>query len=445
MTSRATRFPSAASLAQDLPPSLLLGAAVGAHSIDEMSRDAGVALVREVGSDFLSFVFSWQRVQPGGTGRLAESALSAYDRLIDGLLAERISPLAILLDGESAEANDGTPEALRGGWLNRDTARRFGDLAFQLAERFGDRIDRWVTLDAPATLARRGPARGIRLPGAEAPGDPLDDLVAMGRTLLLGHGHAVEALRGAGVAGEIGLTNVHSPSEPVTSGDADTAASWLFDAVHTLAFADPVLLGRYPRVPDHFASRLVRLIEVDESELALIHQPIDFYGCRYAFPSRVAAGSSTAPLPFRLSEWPEFETTATGAPVAPDYLGVALSELDERYGEALPPVFVFAASPAFSEALVLDERTGERVIADPRRIDYLARHLEEAVTATASGSPASSLELRGYSVGDLFDEATRGAPSSRGCALVHVDGLTRELTPKDSYRWLQTLVDNRSR
>jgi beta-glucosidase len=32
-----------------------------------------------------------------------------------------------------------------GGWLVRDTAWRFADYAAEMAARFGDRVDRWVT------------------------------------------------------------------------------------------------------------------------------------------------------------------------------------------------------------------------------------------------------------------------------------------------------------
>jgi len=480
MTSRATRFPSAETLAAELPRDFALGVATSAFQIEGATREGGrgastwdafmhqpgrirggatadvatdhihrvdedIDLVRDLGVDSYRFSISWPRVQPGGSGRLNDQGVAFYDRLIDRLLADGISPMATLFHWD-------TPIELSGGWLSRDTAQRFGELAFLLGERFGDRVDHWVTVNEPATVMLNGYALGIHAPGETL----LFDALPVAHTLLLGHGYAVEGLRGADVKGLVGITNVHTPTSGATSSDEDTAFAGLFDLLHNRIFADPVLLGRYPQPLDEFASILKPLLEVDSRDLDIISQPIDFYGLNYYFPTRIAAGAGRAvspdgdaaamtSLPFHLAPWPEFATTGFGWPIAPEFLETTLTEMAERYGSALPPVFITEGGASFAESVVLDERTGERVVADPRRIDYLARHLESALRATAPGAPAASVDLRGYHVWSLLDNFEWAAGYSQRFGLVHVDFATQERTPKDSYRWLQALAGTRRR
>jgi beta-glucosidase len=479
MTTPPRRYPSAEALGDELPSGFVVGVATSAFQIEGASREGGrgssawdvfshtrgrirngdtadvatdhvhrldedLRLIRELGADSYRFSFSWPRVQPGGSGKLNETGLGFYDRLIDGLLAAGVSPMATIFHWD-------TPIELSGGWLNRDTASRLADLAYLLGERFGDRVDRWVTINEPATVTLNGYALGIHAPGESL----LFDALPAAHHLLLGHGLSVQALRGAGVRGEIGIVNVHSPVRPRSEGDDDVAFAWLFDTIHNRIFADPVLLGRYPEVPDHFAGMLSALVETDEADLRTINQPLDFYGLNYYFPTRIASGaggvsspdgeSGALPsLPFHLAEWPEFPRTGFGWPIAPEFLEVALGELAERYGEALPPVYITEGGSSFPDAVVLDDETGERVVADSKRIDYLNSHLEAAISATRPGGAAESVDLRGYFVWSLLDNFEWAAGYSQRFGLVHVDFATQDRTPKESYRWLQALLANRA-
>ena len=66
---------------------------------------------------------------------------------------------------------------------------------------------------------------------------------------LLGHGLAVQALRAEGVAGAVGVTNLHSPVRPASGSLTDRLLAKVFDLVLNRVYADPILLGRYPRPP----------------------------------------------------------------------------------------------------------------------------------------------------------------------------------------------------
>ncbi|GAA2236360.1 family 1 glycosylhydrolase [Herbiconiux moechotypicola] len=396
-----------------------------------------VELMRQLGVDSYRFSFAWPRLQPEGKGALRREGVDFYERLLDRLEAAGIRSYATIYHWD-------TPSALTGGWFSRDTALRFGDLAHALGERFGERIDRWATINEPATVTLNGYALGLHAPGATR----LFNALPAAHHQLLAHGIGVQALRAADVRGEVGIVNVHSPVVPATESEPDTAFAALFDVLHNRIFEDPVLLGRYPTAPEGFEPLFSALTEADPADLALIGQPLDFYGLNYYMPTRIAAGSggdetpdgssaAMASLPFHLAEWPEFPRTGFGWPVAPEFFGVALAELASRYGDALPPVVVSESGASFPDAVEPDGETGERRVHDGRRIDYLAAHLEAVL--------ASPVDVRGYHVWSLLDNFEWAAGYTQRFGLVHVDFAepTRTRTPKDSYRWLQLVADSR--
>ncbi|MGO4690886.1 glycoside hydrolase family 1 protein [Glaciibacter sp. 2TAF33] len=417
-----------------------------------------VTLMRELGVDAYRFSFAWPRLQPDGRGALNRNGIAFYDRLLDRLLDAGISPMATLFHWD-------TPLALRGGWLNRDTALRFGDYAHEVGAVFGDRIDAWVTINEPATVMLNGYALGVH-----APGDTLlFDALPTAHHQLLGHGLAVQGLRAADVRGRVGIANVHSPVEPAGDREEDRVFAELFDVLHNRIFADPVLLGRYPELPE-FAKELRPLAEVDPDDLSTIHQPLDFYGLGYYMPSRVAAGSGgtagpdggtpvLARLPFHLEPFREFPRTGFGWPIAPEYLAVSLQELRDRYGKALPPVYITEGGASFPDTApgtgtgtgaVAGKRgdhpqRGERTeVSDVDRVDYLAEHVTAALASVSPGGSAEGVDLRGYFVWSLLDNFEWAAGYTQRFGLVRVDFTDQARTPKLSYRWLQKVLAARS-
>ncbi|WP_440711170.1 glycoside hydrolase family 1 protein [Herbiconiux sp. YIM B11900] len=425
-------------------PGRILDGSTADRATDHLHRmPDDVALMRELGIDSYRFSFSWPRLQPEGKGSLRTAGVDFYERLLDQLEAAGISSMATIFHWD-------TPSELAGGWFNRDTALRFGDLAFQLGERFGPRIDRWVTVNEPATVTLEGYALGVHAPGSAR----LFNALPTAHHQLLGHGLAVQALRAADVTGEIGIVNVHTPVLPATDAEPDVVFAELFDVLHNRVFADPVLLGHYPTPPEGFEALFTALAEVDPADLALIAAPLDFYGLNYYMPTRIAAGSgpsetpdgassAMSSLPFHLAPWPEFPTTGFGWPIAPEFLAAALDELATRYGTLLPPVYITENGASFPDAVELDPENGTPRIHDGSRIDYLAAHLDAALNATTGGGAASGIDLRGYYVWSLLDNFEWAAGYTQRFGLIHVDFDDFTRTPKDSYHWLRHLTQQR--
>ncbi|WP_457963559.1 family 1 glycosylhydrolase [Arthrobacter sp. D1-29] len=433
------------------------GAIVGGHSpavaCDHYHRMPGdVALMKQLGVDSYRFSLSWPRIQPKGSGAVNRAGLDFYDRLLDELLANGISPMVTLYHWDTPLALDDA-----GGWLNRDTAYRLGEFAAIAAAAFGDRVARWVTINEPATVTTNGYTLGLHSPGEAL----LLNALPTVHHQLLGHGLAVQALRAAGVPGEIGMSNVYSPMVPNSFNPLDKLSAGLMDLAQNRLYADPVLTGKYPDLIR--AAKFFGSFDHPDGDLELISQPLDFYGLNYYMPTKVAVGAGEGAVPASMAEalgddltsaagggtpfhvvpWPEADITAYGWPVKPDYMAVALKEMAERYPN-LPPVILTEGGASFEDIIVRDKSTNRTFIPDERRLKYLSDHIEAALRATAPGGEAEAVDLRGYYVWSLMDNFEWSAGFNQPFGLLHVDFETLERTPKASYFWLQELIEERN-
>jgi beta-glucosidase len=226
-----------------------------------------VELLAWIGVDAYRFSIAWPRVLPYGRGDLNEKGLDFYERLIDALLQKGIAPCATLYHWD-------LPDALEGGWLNRDTVAAFGEYASVLGERFGDRVKLWFTHNEPWCTAFLGYETGLFAPGHRDFGEAL----LCAHHLLVSHGVAAQALR-AHVTAPIGAALNFMPVHPATQSDADRAAARRVDGYMNRWFSDPVFGRGYPSdMLEHYGKLMPRFSDAD---LALVAQPLDVLGINY--------------------------------------------------------------------------------------------------------------------------------------------------------------------
>ncbi|MEU0474334.1 GH1 family beta-glucosidase [Streptomyces olivaceus] len=368
-----------------------------------------VALLAGLGVDAYRFSVSWPRVDsPGG--------LDFYDRLVDEVCAAGVRPVPTLFHWDLPVGLD---------WLERDTAARFAENVSVVAERLGDRVGKWITLNEPAEHTLLGHALGIHAPGRTL----LFDALPAAHHQLLAHGLAVRALRAAG-ASDVGIANSHGPTWPASEAPADRAAADFYDLLLNRMFADPVLTGRYPEGLGELMPSSAGGVEAD---LEIISEPLDWYGVNYYAPTRVGApqgaeiefGGVTLPaeLPFSVRAIEGRPLTDFGWPVVPEGLTELLTGFRDRYGDRLPPVVVTENGCAYEG---LDDRD---------RIAYLDGHVRALHRAVEAG-----VDVRGYFVWSLLDNFEWAEGYGRRFGLVHVDFTTLERTPKASYGWFRDLV-----
>ncbi|MEU9131085.1 GH1 family beta-glucosidase [Kitasatospora sp. NPDC048540] len=404
----------------------------GDRAVDHLHRfREDVRLMAGLGLTSYRFSLSWPRIQPTGRGPALERGLDFYRALADELLAHGITPAATLYHWD-------LPQHLedRGGWPVRDTAYRFAEYAALAAEALGDRVPTWITLNEPWCSAFLGYGSGVHAPGRT---DPVDALRAA-HHLNLGHGLAVDALRGAlPAAARIAVSlNLHAV-RPLEGRPEDLDAARRIDAVGNRIFTGPMLHGGYPEDLLADTAHLTDWEFVRAGDPARIARPIDLLGLNYYTPTVVSAAPHTAGAArhdghgvSEHSPWPGAdrvafhpapgEVTAMGWPVEPGALSELLLALHREHGL---PLLVTENGAAYEDVVGPDG-----TVQDPERIAYLRGHLAAVADAVEGGA-----DVRGYYLWSLLDNFEWSYGYGKRFGIVHVDYPTLARTPKASAHW----------
>lgn len=401
----------------------------GDVAIDHYHRWEGdLAHLAELGIRDYRFSIAWPRIVPTGTGDVNAAGLAFYDHLVDGLLERGIRPVPTLYHWDLPQ-----PLEDRGGWMVRDTAHALADYAVVVAERLGDRVRDWITLNEMSVqvlygyaLADHAPGRGL---GFEA--------LPAAHHQLLAHGLAVGRLREAG-AERVGVAQQHFPVEPASGSEEDLVAAGTFHALTNRLFAQPILAGSYP-------DEIRAMLPIDDAtlaaDLAIISAPLDFYGVNYYEPVRIEAPRADVDyagtlevdipegMPFAPVEYPSEQRTDFGWAIVPAGLTAVLTELHESY-PGMPPIVITENGASFH-----DEVGADGAVHDPRRIAFLDAHVRAVADAAAAG-----VDVRGYYVWSAFDNFEWAAGYAERFGLVHVDYATQARTRKDSWHWYRELI-----
>jgi beta-glucosidase len=390
-----------------------------------------LALLKQIGVGSYRFSLAWPRVQPTGQGPVNAAGLDYYERVVDDLLRAGIHPFVTLYHWD-------LPSALqeKGGWVSRDTAARFAEYAGLVAQRLGDRVTDWVTVNEPLCSAWLGHLDGRMAPGTR----DLRGAVHASYHLLLAHGLAASALRStAAAAPRIGIVNNLSPCEPASDRDEDVLAALRADGHTNRWWLDPVH-------GDGFPADMVEVYGIDlparPGDLDTIAAPLDFLGLNYYFPMQVAADPTVATLGFRQVPPTDAPVTAMGWEVSPQGLEDLLVRLLEEYD--VPAVYVTENGSAW-----LDEPDASGYVVDDKRAAYLVEHVEAVARAAAKGVP-----VKGYFAWSLMDNFEWSYGYWPRFGLAYVDYPTQRRTLKRSgevyrdliarYRWARAADEHRA-
>jgi beta-glucosidase len=357
-----------------------------------------VDLMAELGLQAYRFSISWPRILPEGTGRLEERGLAFYDRLVDALLERGIEPWVTLYHWD-------LPLALqdRSGWQAPDVDRWFAEYARVVAERLGDRVRNWMTLNEPWVSAYEGHAFGVHAPGIRDP----EGAVRAAHGLMRAHQAAVPAIRAASPDARVGLVLNVSPVEAATDSEADRAAAERVDGYVNRWFLDAAFGRGYPAdIAEWFRF----------AEPAAAAQPLDFVGLNYYFRSVVRAGDSfigaeQVPMTGGSTSDMGWEVHAPG-------LGRILRRVRDEYAPA--------------SIAVTENGMAARGIDDPARVEYLRDHIEQAEGIADA-----------YFVWSFLDNFEWAWGYDMRFGIVHVDYSTLERTVKRSGHWYSERIRQR--
>jgi beta-glucosidase len=392
-------------------------------------------LMGHLGLRAYRFSIAWPRVQPDGKGPANQAGLDFYRRLVAGVRARGMVPVATLYHWD-------LPQVLEdvGGWTVRDTTDRFAEYTQLAADALADEVGMWITLNEPWCSAWLGYGNGEHAPGRADIG--LAALAA--HHLLLAHARGTEVLRTATKA-PVGITLNLAGKIPASAHELDIAAARREDGILNRLYLDPLFKGQYPEdVVQLAAAHGAPFDAVEPGDLAAISQPVDFLGVNYyntnvvADPRRLGEAGEAGflvPPSGRASQLdtvtvgrPALERTAAGWEVDPAGLTDILVRVREEYTRI--PLYVTENGAAEH-----DYAGPDGAVHDPARVRYLGQHIQASKDAIDRG-----VDLRGYFVWSLLDNFEWASGYSMRFGLIWVDYPTGKRAPKDSYRWYREVI-----
>jgi len=373
---------------------------------------ADLDLMKWLGLKGYRFSIAWSRIQPTGKGGANQKGMDFYKRLVDGLRARGIKPMATLFHWD-------LPQALQdhGGWESRDTAKRFADYAQLMYEALGDQVDCWMTLNEPKTVVQNGYRWNVHAPGIKSDARAF---VAM-HHLFLAHGLAVQAHRASNAGGRIGIALNMSPVYPSDrSAGAKKAAKW-FDDFSNRLYLEPILHAHYPSGPFNWIAKHSPMPKrIHSGDMAIIGSPIDVLGVQYYTPAyRDRHNKAVVKHPHSAANWQQ---------IYPQGLYDLLVRLHHDYPRM--PLVVTENGIATKEYLGKHKR-----IEDKQRVKFMRDHLSAAHRAMAKGVP-----LQGYFAWSLMDNFEWNQGYSQRFGLVYVDYKTQRRVPKRSALWYRDVI-----
>ncbi|MBI5029915.1 MAG: beta-glucosidase [Chloroflexi bacterium] len=383
-----------------------------------------VQLMRDLGLNAYRFSIAWPRILPAGRGAVNQRGLDFYNRLVDELLEQNITPYVTLYHWD-------LPQVLEdaGGWAVRDTAQAFAEYADVVSRALGDRVKNWFTHNEPFCAAFLGYQMGVHAPGVT----DWHKAIVASHHLLLSHGWAMPIIRQNSADAQAGIVLNVGFNMPATNRREDLDAVRFGDGFVHRWFLDPLFGRHYPAdmvdayCANGFLPKGMSFVQADD--LAAISAPMDFLGVNYYRRSIMSQPTASDGTPSHEEiRLPDSEYTEMGWEVYPDGLYQLLCRLHFEYRPA--KIFITENGASYADA-----PDAQGVIDDTRRIDYLRGHLTAAHRAIQAGVP-----LAGYFYWSLMDNFEWAYGYSERFGIVWIDYATQQRILKASARWYADVI-----
>ncbi|MCP2238878.1 GH1 family beta-glucosidase [Thermoanaerobacterium thermosaccharolyticum] len=381
-----------------------------------------IGILKEIGVKAYRFSIAWPRIFPE-KGRFNPKGMDFYKKLIEELLKNDIIPVVTIYHWDLPQwAGD------MDGWLNSECINWYLEYSSKLFEEIGDIIPMWITHNEPWCASILSYGIGEHAPGHK---DYREALIAA-HHILLSHGKAVKVFRDMNIKNsQIGIALNLTPAYPATETKEDNLAAKYADGFTNRWFLDPIFKGNYPvDMIELFKKEIGEFDFINEKDLSIISQPIDFLGINFYSRSIVKYKEDT--LLKGIGVEGTGKKTDMGWEISPESLYDLLKRLDKEYTRI--PIYITENGAAFKDIITEDGK-----VHDQERIEYIKEHLKYANKFIKEGG-----NLKGYFLWSLLDNFEWAYGYSKRFGIVYVDFETQKRILKDSAIWYKEVINRAS-
>lgn len=369
-----------------------------------------VALLRELGVDSYRFSMEWSRIEPR-RDQIQEDALAHYGRFLDALAAAGIKPMVTvhhfsnpvwIHDPRQAECGAGVSDDNLCGLGHPEGGRlvveEMTEHARLLAQRFGDRVDEWGTLNEPVNYLLTAYIIGLFPPGRFTLTDLRGKAVPVFRDFLAAHAAMYRAIKeadtidadGDGVAATVGIAHAAQEFVPARDGKPsdhpeDLAAVQRLEWFYTYMFPQALVDGALD-------SDLDGTLDEPHPEWK---DTLDWLGVQYYFRTGVTGKTTIIPVVDASFCYDVYDFGSCLPPGDPTWFVPTMHY--EFHAAGLYNVLAGISRRWPGLPLVVTE-SGLATEVGRRRAEHVVRSLEQIERARADG-----MDVRGYYHWSLYD------------------------------------------
>jgi beta-glucosidase len=369
-----------------------------------------VQLMKALGVTVYRFSIAWPRVFPQGSGSPNPKGLDFYNRLVDELLANGITPFATLYHWD-------LPQALQdngGGWESRNTAEAFGNYAGYVAKHLSDRVKHFFTINEFGAFVELGYRIGIHAPGLTLPAGRFNQTR---HHAVLGHGLAVQAIRANAKPGtKVGIAENMTICCPVIETAEHIAAAERATREMNAQYMTVIQEGKYTDA--YLKQAGADAPQFTDADLKIISSPLDFVGINIYTPTWIRADDSPSgfsPVPNPAS-YPHM--ASSWLTIGPEALYWGPRNVAKLW--KAKEIYITENGCSSSDVPAADGK-----VYDTDRIMYLRNYLSQLQRATTDGVP-----VKGYFLWSLMDNFEWADGYTNRFGLHYVDYATQTRTPK---------------
>jgi beta-glucosidase len=376
-----------------------------------------IQLLKALGVSTYRMSISWSRVIPDGAGQPNPKGLDYYNRVIDELLRNNITPYVTLFHWD-------LPQALDGGWQNRATAKSFADYAAYVSKRIGDRVHHFMTTNEFICFTDLGYQEGRFAPGLKLPPAQVNQIR---HHAILAHGLGVEAIRANTPSGtQVGLAENAIVYIPVIETHEHIEAARKATRQENAPFLTAVMEGKY--TDEYLEREGGNAPKAEPGDMKAIGSPVDFLGVNiyvplYARADDSAKGYVVEPMP---SSYPRMYSSWLA--LGPECIYWGVRNPCDLW--KLKAIYITENGTSSDDVLTADGR-----VDDVDRIMYLRNHLTQLHRAVKEDYP-----VKGYFLWSLLDNFEWADGFSKRFGIHYVDFKTLKRTPKLSASWYKDVI-----